>query len=132
MDAFQFAPRHGEIARLLGAAGEQDGIEILLQRVSGDGSSDVHVGSKLHAFGDHLLQPAVQHPLFHLEFGDAVAQQSADAIGFFENRDSVARRDSIAARRPSRPVPIQRWRLACQCAGAAARAESSLPGRRVR
>ena len=38
----------------------------------------------------HLLQAAVDEVLFHLEFGNAVAQQSADAVRLFVNRDPVA------------------------------------------
>ena len=45
--------------------------------------------SNLHAFGAHLLQAAVDQMLLHLEIGDAVAQQPADAVALFEDRDVV-------------------------------------------
>ncbi len=44
------------------------------------------LGAELHALRGHLLDAAVEQPFFHFEIGDAVAQQSADAVGFFENR----------------------------------------------
>ena len=40
--------------------------------------------------GRHQREPAVEEPLLDLELGDAVAQQAADAIGTFEDRDLVA------------------------------------------
>src|SRR6202035_5140461 len=44
------------------------------------------VGAELDALGNHLLQPPVEHPFFHLELGDAVAQQSADTVSLLEHR----------------------------------------------
>src|SRR5262245_63880301 len=38
----------------------------------------------------HDVQAPVQDVLFHLEFGDAISQQSADAIGPFEHRYPMA------------------------------------------
>ena len=52
--------------------------------------ADVRVRLKYHAFGSHLLQAAVENILFHLEIGDAIAQQAADAVGFFKERHGVA------------------------------------------
>ena len=37
----------------------------------------------------HEIQPPVENVLFHFEFGNAVAQQSADAVGALEDRDPV-------------------------------------------
>ena len=41
-------------------------------------------------FGLHLFQTAVDQMLLHLEIGDAVAEQAADAVGFLEDGDPVA------------------------------------------
>ena len=38
----------------------------------------------------HLLEPAIEVALLHLELGDAVAQQAADAVGALEHHDVVA------------------------------------------
>src|ERR1039457_1777119 len=48
------------------------------------------VGLELHSFGAHLLQAAIDEVLLHLEVGDAVAQQPADAVVLLEDRDAVA------------------------------------------
>ena len=52
--------------------------------------ADLGVGDKFHALGGHLLEAAIDDVLLQLEFGDAVAEQSADAVGFFVDRDRVA------------------------------------------
>ena len=48
------------------------------------------VGAELGALGPHLLEAAVEVALLHLELGDAVAQQAADAVGPLEHDDVVA------------------------------------------
>ena len=48
------------------------------------------VGAKLGAFGFHLFDTSFDVLLFHLEFGDAVAQQPADAIRSLEHEHFVA------------------------------------------
>src|SRR5438445_12288462 len=53
--------------------------------------SNMRIGDKLHAFGFHLLQAAVNNPLLHFKFRDTVTQQATDAVGFFVNRDPVPR-----------------------------------------
>ena len=52
---------------------------------------DAHVDVRLafHAFGDHLFQAAVEDVLFHLEIGNAVAQQSAQPVVLLEHHDFV-------------------------------------------
>ena len=54
-----------------------------------DVDADVGVHAKLGAFGAHLVEPAVEVPLLHLELGDAVPQQPADAVGALEHHDIV-------------------------------------------
>ena len=46
--------------------------------------------AELGALGPHLGQAAVEDRLLHLELGDAVAQQAADAIGPLEDHHPVA------------------------------------------
>ena len=53
-------------------------------------SADVRIGDELHAFSLHLFKAAIDDVLFQLEFRDAVAEQSADAVCFFVDRDRVA------------------------------------------
>ena len=49
VDALQFAAGHVQIARLLGAARQQDGVEIPAQVFHGDVAAHVRVGLELHA-----------------------------------------------------------------------------------
>ena len=69
MDALQLAARDVQIARLLGAAGQQDGVELAPQVFHRHVHADVRIGHELHAFGAHLLEPPVDEVLLHLEFG---------------------------------------------------------------
>src|SRR6202165_5851949 len=64
---------------------------------------DMHAGFELDALGEQLLEPPVQHRLLHFEFGDAIAQQAADAVGFFKNRYKMAG-----------PIQLLRRRKACR------------------
>ena len=79
---FSSRPGTVKIARMLGAHGQHDGLIIAAQIVE-RGSADVRVGDELDAFGLHLLHAPVDPVLLHLEVGDAVAQQAADAVGSF-------------------------------------------------
>ena len=67
MDALQLAAGNVQIARLLRAAGQQDGVELAAQIFHRNICADVRVGDELHAFGLHLLQAAVDQVLLHLE-----------------------------------------------------------------
>ena len=53
-------------------------------------SPTLHARLELDALGRHLLQAAVDDPLFQLEVGDAVAQQAADAVVLLEDHHLVA------------------------------------------
>ena len=64
----------------------------------------------------HQREPAIETPLLQLEFGDAVAQQAADAIGALEHRDAVAGAIQLRRPRPGPPGPSRRPRRACRCA----------------
>ena len=56
VNAFQFASRDHEVARLLRAASQQDGVELSLQILHRHVFSDVRVGDELDAFALHLFQ----------------------------------------------------------------------------
>jgi hypothetical protein len=90
MDALELAAGDLEIARVLGAAGEKDGVEIAPQVGDGDVHADVGVDLELHSFGAHLLEAAVDEVLLHLEVRDAVAEEAADAVALLEDGDGVA------------------------------------------
>ncbi len=82
-------PGIGQVARRGGTAGEDDRVELLAQLVGRDVDTDVDAGAEDGAFGLHLREAAVDVPLLHLELGNAVAQQAADAVGPLEHRDRV-------------------------------------------
>ena len=49
-----------------------------------------HPAHELGALGAHLLQPAVEEPLLHLELGDPVAEQAAGLVVALVDGDGVA------------------------------------------
>ena len=80
VNAFEFAAGNGQVAGLLGAAAEKDGVEAVGERLDGDIDADVGVGLEDDAFGLHLLDAAIDDVLFELEVGNAVAEKAADAV----------------------------------------------------
>ena len=83
------------------------------QLVGGDVDADVDAGAELGALGPHLVQPPVEVALLHLELGDAVAQQPADAVGALEHDHVVARPGQLLGRgQPGRPGADDRDPLA--------------------
>jgi hypothetical protein len=76
---------------MLGAAGEEDRVEVAAQVGGRDVHADVGVDLELHPFRPHLLQAPVDQVLLHLEVRNAVAEKAADAVALLENRDRVAR-----------------------------------------
>ena len=59
--------------------------------VDRDVDADVRAGAELGALGLHLREAPVEDALLHLELGDAVAQQAADAVGALEHGDRRGR-----------------------------------------
>ena len=90
VNALELAAGNLQVARLLGAAAEQDGVVVLGERFDRHIDADMRVGHKGDALGAHLLDAAVDDVLFQLEVGNAVAQQAADAVGLFIDGDGVA------------------------------------------
>ena len=80
----------GQVAPGGGAAGQHDGVVGRQQHVDVDAVADRGVGAELGALGLHLGEPPLEVALLHLELGDAVAQQPADAVGPLEHDDVVA------------------------------------------
>ena len=78
------------------------------------------------------VQAPVENVLLHLEVGNAVAHQPAEAVVFFKQGDQVPGAIELLRRGQSRRAPNQPRRRACPCASRAARAESSPPARRAR
>ena len=57
-----------------------------------DVDADLDAGPELGALAAHLRDPALEESLLHLELGDAVAQEPADAIGALEHDDGCPAR----------------------------------------
>ena len=92
VDAAELAPGHREVAPRGGAAGEHERVELAAELVDVEVDADVHAGAELGALGLHLGEAAVEVALLHLELGDAVAEQAADAVGPLEHDDARGRR----------------------------------------
>src|SRR6266702_7258125 len=80
VNALKFAAGDVQVAWMLGPACQQDRIIVLGERFHGHIDANVSIGHERDAFGAHLLDSAVNNVLFQLEIGNAVAQQSADAV----------------------------------------------------
>ena len=77
MHAVEIAARDGEVARMLGAAGEQHGVIVALELLDGDVAADMDVAMEGDALGLHLRHAALDDVFLHLEVGNAVAEQAA-------------------------------------------------------
>src|SRR5260370_42106541 len=49
----------------------------------------MNAAPEFDTFGQHLFDTPIDEMLFHLEIGNAVAQQAADAVGLLEYRNVV-------------------------------------------
>ena len=85
VDAIELAAGNGQVARLLGAAGQDDCIIVGNELVGGDVDADMRAVVEHHALGLHLRDAAVDVMLFHLEVGNAVAKEAAGLGEFLEN-----------------------------------------------
>ena len=111
-------PGTSQVARPLGAAGQHHRVVVVEQRLDRDVGADLDAGAELDAFGLHLLDAAVDQVLLHLEVGDAVAQQAADAVGLLEHRHRMAgARQLLGAGQAGRAGADDRDALAGRCAG---------------
>ncbi|GAA3068218.1 hypothetical protein GCM10020000_60740 [Streptomyces olivoverticillatus] len=89
VDALELTAGHRQVAGGGGAGGDDDGVVALAQLGRVDIAADLHLGTELGTLRAHLLDAAVDVPLLHLELGDAVAQQPADAVGALVDGDGV-------------------------------------------
>ena len=113
-------PGIGRSRQAVAPPGQHDGVELLAQLVDGDVDADVHAGAELGALGLHLLEAAVEVALLHLELGDAVAQQAADAVGPLEHHDVVAGPGELLGGGQAPPGRSRRRPPACRSAPTAA------------
>ncbi len=90
MDPSELPAGDRQVAPVGRTAGEHDRVVRRPQHLDVDRLADDRIGPELGALRLHLLEPAVDVPLLHLELGDAVAQQTTDAIGPLEHDDLVA------------------------------------------
>ena len=118
VNALQFAAGNIQVARLLGAAAQQDGVVVLGQRLHRHVHAHVRVGHKRDALGAHLLDAAVDDVLLQLEVGNAVAQQSADAVALLIDGDRVAgAAQLLRGGQTAGPLPTTATRLPVFCSG---------------
>ena len=84
-------PGHRQIARR-GRAARRARSRRTRGAASSTGTSTpmLHAGAEHDALLLHQREPAIEDALLHLELGNAVAQQAADAIGALEDRHQVA------------------------------------------
>src|SRR5581483_5552579 len=89
VNALELPSRNVQIAARFRPASKEDRIELASQILYWNGMPHVRIGHKLHTLTFHLVKTAIDHLLLHLEFGNAVAQQSTDPIRFFIDRDPM-------------------------------------------
>src|SRR6185312_11715988 len=106
VDAGEVAAGYVEIARPLGPAGQRDRVVFGEQRLDIDRHTHFYRGAEFDPFGRHLLDAAVDQMLLHLEVGNAIAKQPADAVVLLEQRDGVAGAgELLGARHPGGARP---------------------------
>src|ERR1700682_2368978 len=84
------------------ATGQHYGIEFTPQMFDFNVLAYFRVGNELDALGGHLLEPAIDDVLLHFELGNAVTQQSADAVGLLVDRDRMSGAAQLLGRSQSR------------------------------
>jgi hypothetical protein len=128
VDACQLASGIGR-SRVGGTAGEHDDrIELGAARRPSMSTPDVDPSAELGPSASIWSRRRSRNALLHLELGDAVAQQAADAIGALEHRHVVpGARELLGAARPAGPEPMTA--TACRCFGGRLRLDPALgPG----
>ena len=96
-------PGIGRSRGLVAPIVEHDRVVLRAHLVGVDVDADAAVGHNLEALGFHLLDAPIDDPLFQLEIGNAVDQQSADAIRALVERHRMSRaRELLRACEPRR------------------------------
>ena len=90
VDAFQLAARDLQIARLFRAAGQHDGVKVLADLRPESLTPIWALVTNLTPSAVICSMRAIDQPLLHLEIGNAVAEQAADAVRFFEHGHLVS------------------------------------------
>ena len=116
----ELAPGDRQVARGARAAGQEHGVELAPQRRRGPTSTpDVRARSRSATPSASIwCEAPVEHALLHLELGDAVAEQPADAVGALEDRDRVAGAGELLGGREARRARSRRPPPSCRCAPA--------------
>ena len=115
VDALEVTAWNRQIPACCRTAGQHHRVELLAQLLRGDVDTDVDPGTELGALGAHLFQAPVDVPLLHLELGDAVPQQPADAVVPLEHGDRVpGSGELLSSGQPGRPGTDDRNGLARQ------------------
>ncbi len=111
-----------------GADGQDDGVVGRLQVLHGQVDADVDAALEDRALGLHLVDPAVQQGLVHLEVGDAVADEAAGAVVALVHHHLVAGAGQLlGGRHARRPRAHHGHALARVHAGAQRRDPTVLP-----
>ena len=108
-------------------------MEAAAEMVGRNVDADVRVHLELHAFGEHLFEPAVEDVLFELEVGNPVAEQPAEAIAPLEHDDVVSLPGQLLRGGEAGGPGADRRRLSCPSLSSVESARSSLrrtPARR--
>jgi hypothetical protein len=90
VDTDVLATGNGEIACGSRAAGQYNRIKLFAKLLAGDVNSNIHIATKLNAFGFKLDQTAIKVVLLHLEFRNAVTEKAARTVGTLKDDDIVA------------------------------------------
>ena len=89
MDATKLPAFDQEVSGNLGSAGHDQDLVVIHQALDGDVDANLEAGAKDDPLGLHLLNPAVDDVLFHLEVRNAVAEQAADPVALLEDCHGV-------------------------------------------
>ena len=118
VDAVQLAPGGRQVTGD-GRAGRDDhGVVPLAQVRRLEVAADLDARTEAGALRAHLLDTPVDVPLLHLELGDAVAEEAADAVRALVDRDRVARpRELLRGGQARRARADDRDRLAGETLG---------------
>ena len=128
VDAVEVPPRDVEVPLPQGADGQDHGVVARPQVLDGQVDADVDAALEDGALGLHLVDPAVQEGLVHLEVGDAVADEAAGAVIALVDDDLVTGPGQLlGGRHPRRPRAHHGDELARVHAGAQRRHPTVLP-----
>jgi hypothetical protein len=104
VDTRQLAARYGQVAGRAGAARQHDRVAVLPELGQPRCASHVGVRPEGDAGLLHDGQAPIEDALLHLELGDAVAHETADAIGALEDGHPVAGTiELLGGGQPGRP-----------------------------